>query len=74
MGRHKKIVEEPITDYIERPKNSKIDSNVYVIIDEIVNQLNKEYKYTENEWEEGAKVNTLRYLNMLKEEFKKRGM
>lgn len=72
MGRRKKVIEETIPPTVERPKTQKskqtINKNIE-IIDELIEQALKEYKYTENEFEEGAKVGILRYLNMAKDRF-----
>ena len=47
----------------------KID--VLNIIEETIKDIQKEYKYTENEWEEGAKVTSLRFMNEIKEKVEK---
>ena len=42
-------------------------ADVIDIIDKTLAEIDKEYKYTESAWEEGAKVSSLRFVKEIKE-------
>ena len=46
-------------------------ADVLSIIDKTLAEIEKEYRYVENTWEEGAKVSSLRFVKEIKEKVEK---